>query len=186
MKNKMEVDLGTWWNPFTWFQKPVTEVTPATWTPSMVTAPPAEAAETIASVAPWTVSQVTAPPISAIPTITQVAKEVAPASTNIFTQILNTLQVPLQKVADFLLTKGQMEAAASIAQSQAEAQRAAQAIVEAQERIYATQVQQQKERQGILSTEAWKKATPYVIPVAAGLAIVALLLVVGKGEKKKK
>ena len=105
---------------------------------------------------------------------------------NIFTQILDTLQVPLQKVTDFLLDINKMKTAKSIAQSQADTQRASQAVVEAQERIYTTQIQQEKEAQGILSTEAWKKATPYVIPVAAGLAIVALLLVVGKGGKKKK
>ena len=105
---------------------------------------------------------------------------------NIFTQILNTLQVPLQEVTDFLLDINKMKTAKSIAQSQADTQRASQAVVEAQERIYTTQIQQEKEAQGILSAEAWKKATPYVIPVAAGLAIVALLLVVGKGGKKKK
>ena len=105
---------------------------------------------------------------------------------NIFTTIWDTLKGPAETFLDFFLTKGQMEATASIAQSQADVQRAAQAVVEAQERVIATQIQQKKEAQGILSTEAWKKATPYVIPIAAGLAIVALLLVVKKGDKKKK
>ena len=105
---------------------------------------------------------------------------------NIFTTIWDTLKGPAETFLDFFLTKGKLEAAASIAQSQADSQRAVQAVVEAQERAIATQTQQQKETQGILSTEAWRKAAPYVIPIATGLAIVALLLVVKKGDKKKK
>ena len=149
-------------------------------------APPPEALATIASIRPWTVSQFTAPPVSAARTIAQVAAKVAPAPTNMFTTIWDTIKGPAETFLDFFLTKGKLEAATSIAQSQADTQRAVQAVVEAQERATAAQIQQQKEAQGILSTEAWKKATPYVIPIVAGLAIVALLLIVKKGDKKKK
>jgi len=112
----------------------------------------------------------------------------APVATtgNIFTTVWDALKGPTETFLDFFLTKGKLEAATSIAQSQADTQRATQAVVEAQERATAAQIQQQKEAQGILSTEAWKKAAPYAIPIAAGLAIVALLLVVKKGDKKKK
>jgi len=137
------------------------------------------------SVRPWTPAMVTAPPAEAAATIAKVAAKVAPP-TNMFTQIWDTIQGPVDTFLDFFLTKGQVEAATSIAQSQADTQRAVQAVVEAQERIVVTQTQQQKEAQGILSTEAWKKAAPYAIPIAAGLAIAALLLVVKKGDKKKK
>jgi len=147
---------------------------------------PPEAALTISQIAPWTVSQVTAPPVSATPTITKIFAKVGPAPTNMFTTIWDTIKGPTQTFLDFFLTKGQYEAVASAAQSQADAQRAAQAVVEAQERVLAAQIQQQKETQGILSTEAWKKATPYAIPVAAGLAIVALLLIIGRGRESKK
>ena len=149
-------------------------------------APPADALSTIISVRPWTPEMVTAPPVSAITTIAKVAAKVAPAPTNIFTTVWDTLKGPAETFLDFFLTKGKLEAATSIAQSQADTQRAIQAVVEAQERTITAQRQQQKEAQGILSTEAWKKAAPYAIPIAAGLAIVALLLVVKKGDKKKK
>ena len=149
-------------------------------------APPADALSTIINVRPWTPEMVTAPPVSAISTIAKVATKVAPAPTNIFTTVWDTIKGPAETFLDFFLTKGKLEAATSIAQSQADSQRAVQAVVEAQERAAAAQTQQQKEAQGILSTEAWKKAIPYVIPIAAGLAIVALLLVVKKGDKKKK
>lgn len=121
-------------------------------------------------------------------TFTELMPTVLPtvASTgNIFTTVWDTIKGPAETFLNFFLTKGRLEATASIAQSQADAERATQAVVEAQERIIATQTQQQKENQGILSTEAWKKATPYVIPIATGLAIVAILLLISKGKKKK-
>lgn len=143
---------------------------------------PPEAASTIARIAPWTVETVSTPPISAGPTIAKIAARVAPAPTNLFATVWDTLKGPTETFLDFFLTKKQYEAAASIAQSQADTQRAAQAVVEAQERV----LQQQREAEGILSADTWKKAAPYAIPIAAGLAIVALLVIIGRGREKKK
>ena len=190
--NKMDIDLGVAFQPFAFLSAIAKNIVnfltpgPAIFSTKAVTyALPPEAAATIANIAPWTVSQVATPPISAVATITKIATQVAP-TTNMFTTVWDTLKGPTETFLDFFLTKGKIEAATSIAQSQADTGRAAQAVVEAQERIIATQTQQQKETQGILSTETWKKAAPYAIPVAAGLAIVAILLVIGRGKEKKK
>jgi len=186
--NKMDIDLGVAFQPFAFLsaigKNIVNFITPgpAIFSTKAVTyALPAEAAATIANIAPWTVSQVTAPPVSAATTIAKVATQVAP---NVSTAVWDAIGGITGKVLDFFLTKGQLETYTSVAQSQADSARAAQAVVEAQERIVATQTQQEKESQGILSTETWKKAAPYVIPVAAGLAIVAILLIISKGRKE--
>jgi len=190
--NKMDIDLGVAFQPFAFLSAIGKNIVnfltpgPAIFSTKAVTyALPAESAATIANIAPWTVSTVTAPPAIAAPTIAKIVAQVAP-TTNMFTTVWDTLKGPTQTFLDFFLTKGQYEAVASVAQSQADTARAAQAVVEAQERIVATQTQQEKESQGILSTETWKKAAPYAIPIAAGLAIVALLLLIGRGKEKRK
>ena len=62
-----KVDLGQWWNPFTWFK----EIT-------VKYGPPLVAESTIANIRPWNVSQVTPPPPEAAATIAVVAAKVAP------------------------------------------------------------------------------------------------------------
>ena len=63
-KNEMRVNLGVWYDPFTWFPE-FTIIYP----------PPPEAAATIASVRPWILQP---PPPEAAATIAKVATEVAP------------------------------------------------------------------------------------------------------------
>ena len=90
--------------------------------------------------------------------------------------VWENLKAPTQTYLKYSTDILQAKYAAEINQSYADAQRAK---YEAEKRVAESilaQQQQQSITQKLLSIEAWKKATPYVIPIAAGLAIVALLL----------
>jgi len=92
------------------------------------------------------------------------------------TKVMQAIQAPLSVVSNLLSSRSQAQAATEIAKSQIEAQKAAIAISEAETRLVQAQIQQEQETKKILTTEAWKKISPYAIPTAVGLAIVAALL----------
>jgi len=209
MNEQIKVDLGFVFQPFAFLsaigKNIINFLTPG---PAIfTTAPPATAAATIASIAPWTVSSVVAPPAAAAATIAAVAARAAPTTLTAFLpkfitpEFVSKYAAPAEYVAkqlvptgpiwqesfktamdaiggslstvlSFFMNKQQAEAATELAKSEAAVERKVAAV---------TAVQPQEEEPGIVS-----KAVPYVIPIATGLAIAALLLIVSKRDKKKK
>ena len=211
MSEPMKVDLGFVFQPLAFLsaigKNIVNFLTPGPAIfPKVISgvAPPASAAATIASIAPWTVSSVVAPSSAAAATIAKIASEVAPTSLatflpkyitpefvakyaapaeyvakqlatgpiwqESFKTAMDAIGGSLSTILSFFMNKQQAEAATEIAKSEAEAER----------RVAAVTVLPKAEEPGIVS-----KAIPYVIPITAGLAIVALLLLVSKGKEKK-
>ncbi len=73
-----------------------------------------------------------------------------------------------------------------MAEAQIESEKAAKAIAEAQARVAQAQTQSQayqREISNLLSKEALKKYSPYLLPVALGLVVTMIL--VAKGKEKK-
>ena len=118
----------------------------------------------------------TLPTTYAIPTLTYTSTPTTSTWVDNLTKVMQAIQTPLSVVSNLLSSRSQAEAATEIAKSQIEAQKAAIAISEAETRLVQTQIQQEQEAKKILTTEAWKKISPYAIPAAVGLAIVAALL----------
>lgn len=90
--------------------------------------------------------------------------------------VWDNLKAPTTTFLNYYTNIENAKYAAEINQAWADTQRA-QAY--AQQRVAEAalaQQQQQSLAQKLLSAEAWEKATPYAIPIATGLAIVAILL----------
>lgn len=138
-------------------------------------APPPSAAATIAATAQSMGYQ--APPASyyATPTTSTWVDNL--------TKVMNAIQAPLSVVSNLLSNRAQAEATTEIAKAQIEAQKAVIAISEAETRLIQAQIQQKQETQKSLTTEAWKKISPYTIPVVVGLVIVAGLLLLRRKKQ---
>lgn len=96
--------------------------------------------------------------------------------TEIIPTVWESLKAPAETILPYVTQIQQAKYAAEIGQDYADAQKA---VASAQQKIVEAQLAQKRQQtltEKALSTEAWKKALPYVIPIAAGLAIVVILL----------